>query len=37
MNEIKPKMPEKPKILIKSRILGIDIETYSSVPVFAKM
>lgn len=33
MNEIKPKMPEKPKILIKSRILGIDIETYSSVPL----
>lgn len=33
MNEIKPKMPVKPKILIKSRILGIDIETYSSVPL----
>ena len=33
MNEIKPKMPVKPKILIKSKVLGIDIENYSSVPL----
>ena len=33
MNEIKPKMLVKPEMPVKPKILGIDIETYSSAPL----
>ena len=33
MNEIKPKMLVKPEMPVKTKILGIDLETYSSAPL----
>ena len=33
MNEIKPKMLVKPEMPVKPKMLGIDIETYSSAPL----